>query len=122
MTKILVVEDDDVVATLLRHILERQGYDITRVGDGREAAEQIERADPPHVVILDNMLPFFTGLDLLKLMRRTDGWREVPVIFLSAKTAQDDIAAALDAGANDYVTKPFGVEELGERVRRLVAA
>ena len=118
--KVLVVEDDDVVATLLQHIFKRQGYAITHVGDGREALKLIETNDPPDVVVLDYMLPFITGLDLLKEMRKNDKWKDVPVIFLTARAGQQDIATVLDAGANDYMTKPFGVEELGARVRRLV--
>lgn len=118
--KILVVEDDDVVATLLQHIFKRQGYAITHVADGREAVRTIGSDDPPDVVVLDYMLPYLSGLDVLKEIRRNEAWKEVPVIFLSARTSQTDIATVLDAGANDYMTKPFGVEELGARVRRLV--
>jgi two-component system KDP operon response regulator KdpE len=70
-------------------------------------------------VVLDYMLPYVSGLDLLKEMRsHEDKWKDVPVIFLSARTSQQDIAKVLDAGANDYVTKPFGIDELGARVRR----
>jgi two-component system phosphate regulon response regulator PhoB len=116
---ILVVEDDDFCATLLRHIFEREGYAVEHVMDGKVARKVIEKRKPPDVVVLDYMLPYVSGLDLLKEMRsHADKWKDVPVIFLSARTSQQDIAKVLDAGANDYVTKPFGIDELGARVRR----
>lgn len=116
--RILVAEDDDVVATLLGHIFKRHGYTIDHVADGREAVRHVENNDPPDVVVLDYMLPYVSGLDILREIRKNDAWAQVPVIFLSARTSQADIATVLDAGANDYVTKPFGVDELGARVRR----
>ncbi len=118
----MVVEDDDVVATLLQHIFRRQGYEITHVPDGREAVRIIVDEEPPDLVVLDYMLPYVSGLDVLKEMRANDRWKDVPVIFLTARASQTDIATVLDAGANDYMTKPFGVEELGARVRRLAGA
>jgi two-component system KDP operon response regulator KdpE len=69
-------------------------------------------------VILDYMLPYVSGLDILKAIRASETWEHVPVIFLSARTSQSDVATVLDAGANDYVTKPFGIDELSARIKR----
>ena len=116
---ILVVEDDDFCATLLRHIFEREGYAVEHVMDGKIARRFIEKRTPPDVVVLDYMLPYVSGFDLLQDIRsHADKWKDVPVVFLSARTSQQDIARVLDAGASDYVTKPFGIDELGARVRR----
>ncbi|MGH7860354.1 MAG: response regulator transcription factor [Candidatus Binatia bacterium] len=119
MIRILVVEDDDVVATLLEHVFRREGHEVQHVAEGREVTRLL-RDDPPDVVVLDYMLPHMSGLEILKEIRHSDGWKEVPVIFLSARTSSRDITEVLEAGANDYMTKPFAVDELGARVRRLV--
>lgn len=119
MTKILVVEDDDVVATLLQHVFQREGHEVQHVAEGRAVARMLASA-PPDVVVLDYMLPHMSGLEILKEIRASESWKDVPVIFLSARTASRDITEVLEAGANDYMTKPFAVDELGARVRRLV--
>jgi DNA-binding response OmpR family regulator len=117
--EILVVEDDETVASLLGHIFQRHGYAINQIADGREAVARVTNGEaPPDVVILDYMLPYVSGLDILKAIRGNDRWKDVPVIFLSARTSPADVATVLEAGANDYVTKPFGIDELGARVKR----
>ena len=115
----LVVEDDDHIAMLLRFILERSGWRVAHAGDGRAAQEFITTKPAAAVVLLDLMLPHIDGIQLAGLLRRQPGWEKVPVLMLSAKAQERDIVRALDAGANDYLLKPFQPEELLVRLRRL---
>jgi DNA-binding response OmpR family regulator len=116
---VLVVEDNAIIVTLLRHLLERRGYQVETAGDGRAAVARLNEA-PPGLVLLDVMLPFTDGFEVIRQMRATPGWSEVPVIMLTAKAQERNVVRALDAGANDYVIKPFKPEELAARVRRLL--
>ncbi|MDB5857739.1 MAG: putative response regulator, CheY [Ramlibacter sp.] len=114
----LVVEDDEHIGHLLKFMLERAGYAVTLATDGRAAQAHIESQPAPAVALLDVMLPFMDGLGLLALLRKQAGWESVPVIMLTAKAQERDIARALAAGANDYIVKPFKPEELLARLRR----
>jgi len=116
----LVVEDDEHIGLLLKFMMHRAGYAVTLVTDGRAAQAHIQSQPAPVVALLDVMLPFMDGLQLLGLVRSQPGWEAVPVIMLTAKAQERDIARALAAGANDYIAKPFQPEELLARVRRLV--
>lgn len=120
---ILIVEDDENIAELLRFLMERQGYDVHLRTEGRAARSYVESAPSvPCLVLLDVMLPFIDGFELVKLMRGRAGWDGVPIVMLTAKTMEADIVRALDAGANDYVVKPFQPNELMARVRRYLKA
>ena len=118
----LVVEDDDQIAYLLQFILRKEGYCVTVASDGREAQTIIAERDPPALVTLDFMLPHANGLELLAQIRAKPGWERVPVLMLTARSQEKDIAHARASGATDYLVKPFKPEELRECVRRLVAA
>jgi two-component system alkaline phosphatase synthesis response regulator PhoP len=100
-------------------MLERVGYAVALAADGRAAQAHIQTQPPPAVALLDVMLPFLDGIELVSLVRRQAGWESVPVIMLTAKAQERDIARALAAGANDYIVKPFQPEELLNRLRRL---
>jgi two-component system, OmpR family, alkaline phosphatase synthesis response regulator PhoP len=113
-----VVEDDDHIAHLLKFMLERSGYRVAHAGDGRAAQEYIKSQPAPDIALLDVMLPFMDGLQLVGVVRKQPGWETVPVIMLTSKTQERDIVRALDAGANDYIHKPFQPEELLARLRR----
>jgi DNA-binding response OmpR family regulator len=115
----LVVEDDEHIAHLLRFMLEREGYDVLHAADGREGVRLIETGAVPAVALLDVMLPFVDGFELVRRLRAQEGWSDVPVVMLTAKTQESDIVRALDAGANDYILKPFQPAELLARLRRL---
>lgn len=117
----LVVEDNEHVCYMLEFILRRAGYDVTSVGNGRDAQAAIENLDPVDVVLLDLMLPYISGYQLITEMRDNPAWQHVPIVVLSAKVMEHDIVRALDLGANDYVTKPFRPDELLARLRRVVA-
>ncbi|MDQ3473205.1 MAG: response regulator transcription factor [Acidobacteriota bacterium] len=118
---VLVVEDDQIISALLKHMLARRGFEVHLALDGRRASEMVEElAVPPGLVMLDVMLPFVDGFDLIKLIRSKEAWKDVPIIMLTSKAQEQNIVRALDAGATDYVVKPFQPEELMARVRRLV--
>jgi DNA-binding response OmpR family regulator len=116
----VVVEDDEDIARLLRFIVEREGFAVTLFRDGRAASEHFAAATPAALVILDVMLPYVNGYELLAAIRKSPVWAGVPVLVLTAKSREHDVVRALDAGANDYVTKPFQPAELKARIRRLV--
>jgi DNA-binding response OmpR family regulator len=116
---VLFVEDDPDIAFVVKFMLEREDYAVTYACDGREA-EVALAGDPPDIAVLDVMLPFMDGLEILRKIRTRAGWTDVPVILLTARSQEADIVRGLDAGASDYVVKPFQPEELLARVRRLV--
>jgi DNA-binding response OmpR family regulator len=116
----LVVEDGDQSSFLLRSILERDGYTVELARDGRQAQRLIGEMEPPALVMLDVMLPYVDGFQLLGLMREKPAWKNVPILMLTGKSQEKDIVRALDAGANDYVVKPFKLDELRARIKRLV--
>jgi DNA-binding response OmpR family regulator len=116
----LVVEDDDQISFLLKFILEREGFDVKVARDGRQASQMIDEMAAPSVVTLDVMLPYADGFQILGQLRGKPGWNSVPVLMLTSKSQEKDIVRALDAGANDYIVKPFQPEELRARIKRLV--
>lgn len=113
---ILVVEDDRVVADTLRLYLEHAGFRVLTSGDGRSALE-IARREQPALVVLDVMLP---GLDGREVCRRLRAESAVAILMLTARTAEEDVVAALELGADDYVGKPFRPREVVARVRSLL--
>jgi two-component system alkaline phosphatase synthesis response regulator PhoP len=116
-----VVEDDDQIAYLLQFILRKEGYTVTIARDGLEAQKLIADSAPPALVTLDFMLPHANGLELLAIMRAKAGWENVPVLMLTARSQEKDIARARESGATDYLVKPFKPEELRACIRRLAA-
>ncbi|MDH3350633.1 MAG: response regulator transcription factor [Gammaproteobacteria bacterium] len=117
----LVVEDNEHVAYMLEFMLERAGYDVILAANGRDAQAAVTNIEPVDVVLLDLMLPYVSGYQLIGEIRDDHDWQYVPIVVLSGKVLEDDIVKALDLGANDYVTKPFRPEELLARLRRVVA-
>jgi len=113
-TKILVVEDEEKISRLLEIELEIEGYRVSRYGNGIDALEAY-RGDKWDLVLLDIMLPGMSGIELLRRIRTQDA--QTPVILLTAKGSVEDKVSGLDYGANDYVTKPFQIEELLARIR-----
>jgi two-component system KDP operon response regulator KdpE len=113
MTHVLVVEDDRALRQALAINLRARQYDVTAVDDGT-AALAAAATHPPDVVILDLGLPDMDGNEVIQGLR---GWSQAPIIVLSARTTQGDKVVALDVGADDYMTKPFGMDELLARLR-----
>jgi DNA-binding response OmpR family regulator len=117
--RILLVEDEEDIAFILRFLLERNGYRVDHASDGRQALERLG-GETPAMVLLDIMLPYHDGLEIIERMRAIEAWRAVPVLMLTAKARETDIVRALELGADDYVTKPFQPEEVLARIRRLL--
>jgi two-component system response regulator MprA len=118
--KILVVDDERAVRDSLRRALELEGYDIELAGDGREALALLQNGadSQPDVVILDVLMPGLDGLEVCRRLRASGN--HVPVLMLTARDEVESRVSGLDAGADDYVTKPFALEELLARVRALL--
>jgi two-component system response regulator MprA len=116
--KILVVDDERAVRESLRRALELEGYEIELAEDGREALERLAAESQPDVLVLDVLMPGVDGLEVCRRLRRAGS--RLPVLMLTARDAVENRVAGLDAGADDYVTKPFALEELLARIRALL--
>ena len=113
MSRVLVVDDEPQLLRALRITIGARGHDVRTAVDGRQALADAA-SHPPDVIILDLGLPDMDGVDVIRGLR---GWTSAPIIVLSGRTGSEDKVEALDAGADDYVTKPFGVDELLARLR-----
>ncbi len=116
---ILIVEDEEDIAELLEYILSRQGYAAEPVGTG-EKGLQVSRETMPDLMILDLMLPRLSGLEVCRQLKADPETAQIPVIMLTAKGEEEDIIAGFEAGADDYVTKPFRPKVLLARVNALL--
>ena len=113
MIKILIVEDEEKIARFIELELEHEGYEVIKASNGRIGLQIIEEGKVD-LILLDIMLPEINGLEVLRRLRK---FSDVPVIMLTARDAVMDKVSGLDAGADDYITKPFAIEELLARVR-----
>jgi two-component system response regulator MprA len=116
--KILVVDDERAVRDSLRRALELQGYEVELASDGAEALELLAANGQPDAIVLDILMPGIDGLEVCRQIRRRGD--SVPVLMLTARDAVGDRVEGLDAGADDYVVKPFALEELLARIRALL--
>src|SRR4051795_4050051 len=116
--KILIADDERAVREALQRALELEGYEIELAADGREALERLEHDAQPDAVVLDVLMPGMDGLEVARTMRRSGS--RGPILMLTARTQVEDRVEGLDAGADDYVTKPFALEELLARLRALL--
>ncbi|MCD1258699.1 response regulator transcription factor [Paenibacillus athensensis] len=119
MERILLIEDEERIARVLQLELEHEGYEVQRAADGREGLRAaLDTGETWSLILLDIMLPGLNGLEVLRRIRQTDA--AVPVMLLTARGSVPDRVSGLDQGANDYVSKPFAIEELLARVRSLL--
>jgi DNA-binding response OmpR family regulator len=116
MSRILIVEDDERIRSSMRLALEEEGYSVDGVGSGEEAVARFA-AEPYELVLIDLMLPGIDGFEACRSLRRVS---TVPVIMVTARSDTHDVVAGLEAGADDYVTKPFVAKELAARIRALL--
>jgi DNA-binding response OmpR family regulator len=119
--KIVVIEDDPDVLTLVKYNLEREGFAVATLSSGGGAIPFCRR-ESPDLIVLDIMLPDADGIDICRRIRTTPDLAETPVIFLTARATETDRIVGLEVGANDYVVKPFFVRELVARVRAQLRA
>lgn len=116
---ILVMEDEDALATLLQYNLEKEGYDVTVAPDGEEGMLQVDER-LPDIVLLDWMLPKLSGIEVCRRLRGKAETRNIPIIMLTARGEESDRVRGLDTGADDYMTKPFSMTELTARIRAVL--
>ncbi len=115
-TRILAVEDDERIRSAVKLALEDEGWTVDEAESGEEAIDIFQRS-PPDVVLIDIMLPGIDGFELCRTLRRTS---DVPVVMVTARNDTHDVVAGLEAGADDYLTKPFAPKELSARIRALL--
>ena len=116
---ILVVEDEDSLATLLQYNLEKEGYDVAVGSDGEEALLLVDER-LPDLIVLDWMLPKISGIEVCRRLRQRPESRNIPIIMLTARGEETDRIRGLDTGADDYVVKPFSMTELAARIRAVL--
>lgn len=114
---VLVVEDEQDIAALIKHTLERGGEIRADVAHSGDAALKAVAAEPPDLVVLDLNLPVLSGLEVCRILKGRPETAQVPIIMLTARTAEGDRVAGLEMGADDYIVKPFGLREFTARVR-----
>ena len=116
---VLVVEDEDALATLLDYNLMKEGFRVERAADGEEALLRVAE-EPPDLIVLDWMLPKVSGVEVCRQLRAGVETRRTPVLMLTARGEETDKVRGLDTGADDYVVKPFAMSELVARIRALL--
>jgi two-component system, OmpR family, phosphate regulon response regulator PhoB len=117
--RILVIEDEKALADLVAYNLKREGYEVTTVADGKEGLQRVQSL-LPDAVILDLMLPGMPGQDVCKALRAGDRTRSTPILMLTAKSEETDQVVGFSLGADDYVTKPFSIKVLVQRMKALL--
>jgi two-component system phosphate regulon response regulator PhoB len=115
-TSVLIVEDEEAIVTMLRYNLEKEGYKVYSTDDGEEALTMVKE-HRPDVIVLDWMLPSMSGIEVCEALRRNNDTKGIPIIMLSARGEEGDRIQGLDAGADDYMIKPFSPSELNARIR-----
>lgn len=114
-TKILIVDDEDDILELLKYNLEKENYSVITAKNGFEALQKIELK--PNLIILDLMMPIIDGLETLKKIKEKDEYKDIPVIFLTAKTGESSEIAGLNSGASDFLLKPVSINKLLARIK-----
>ena len=117
---VLVIDDDPVILRLLEVNFEMEGFAVVTAGDG-EAGLEAARTAQPDVIVSDVMMPKLNGLELVQALKADESTASIPVVLLSAKAQVTDVRAGIDAGADDYVTKPFEPLDLVDRVTKLIS-
>ena len=116
--KILAVDDERHIVRLVQVNLERQGYEVVTAYDGKEALEKVE-AESPDLIVLDVMMPYMDGFEVLQNLKRNASTRDIPVIMLTAKAQDSDVFRGWQSGVDCYLTKPFNPMELIAFVKRI---
>ena len=117
--RVAVVDDDRDIRDALRGALTDEGYEVTVVPNGLRLLAALQ-VDKPDLIVLDVMMSWIDGFELCKAIKRNSDYQKIPVLFISAKSSQEDITHGLQCGAIDYVTKPFDLPTLLEKIERIV--
>lgn len=117
--KVFLVEDDQSIVSLVQYNLQEEGFNVQTSGNGEEAIKDIKNYEPD-LILLDWMLPDLSGLNICKSLKKDKKHKNIPIIMLTAKGQEEDKVSALNAGADDYITKPFGHAELIARINALL--
>lgn len=116
---ILVVDDDETMRQALKRIFEGEGYRVLVAADGTQLSQVLDES-PLELIVLDIGLPWINGFELCKLLKENDDIKKIPVVFLSAKTSELDVRRGFDVGCDDYIKKPFNIDEIKSTVRTLL--
>jgi DNA-binding response OmpR family regulator len=119
--RLLLVEDDPAIQIIARAALRRGGFDVTVVDNGDAALDAVRQA-PPEVVLLDWMMPGMDGAEVCRRLKADAATATIPVVFLTARSQESEIAAGLALGARGYIVKPFDALAIGQQLRKLLAA
>lgn len=116
---ILLIEDDETIRAALKRVFEGDGYRVLAVADGTQLSTVLDDV-PPDLIMLDIGLPWVNGFELAEMMKAHDDLNEIPLVFLSARTGDEDVRRGFDVGADDYIKKPFDIEQVKRIVNTLV--
>ncbi len=119
MTKILIAEDEPDIRELVAFTLRFAGYEVVTAANGEEAVQQAVK-EMPDLALMDVRMPRMTGYDACRAMKSNPDLKDIPVVFLSAKGQETEIATGIEAGAEEYLLKPFAPDQLTERVRAIL--
>jgi DNA-binding response OmpR family regulator len=120
MAKILIAEDEPDIRDLVAFTLRFAGYEVVAASNGEEAVDLAPRENPD-LILMDVRMPRMTGYDACRMMKANPDLKDIPVVFLSAKGQESEIQTGLDAGAEEYLLKPFAPDQLTDRVRAILA-
>ena len=117
--KIFIIEDETSIIQLVQHNLEKEGFVVSSSTNGNDGLKELKKFEP-NLLLLDWMLPDLSGIDVCKSLRRDKNYKNLPIIMLTAKGEEEDKVKGLDSGVDDYITKPFGFNELMARIKALL--
>ena len=117
--KIFIIEDETSIIQLVQHNLEKEGFVVSSSTNGNDGLKEIKKFEP-NLLLLDWMLPDLSGIDVCKSLRRDKNYKNLPIIMLTAKGEEEDKVKGLESGVDDYITKPFGFNELMARIKALL--
>lgn len=116
---VLLIEDDDTIRAALKRMLENEGYRVSAAADGTQLAQVLDGA-PIDLILLDVGLPWINGFELARLMKAHAQLKDLPLVFLSARTAEVDVKLGFEVGADDYIKKPFDIDQVRRTVKTLI--
>ena len=122
MTRVLVVEDEIHIQRLIKLILEKQGYQVEIAGSGEDALQYLKSGDRPDLILLDILMPGIDGLQVLRTVKASAEYQDIPVIMLTALAQETVVLKGIELGAQDYLRKPFHPQELVKRVSKQLTA